>query len=111
MFKFFVGEFGQRTNLSSYDFINEYTIFIRNLHDPNIESESWQVINETCVEFLYIFIENTSLEPEFVSEITAVMTTANARLRLHDFISWLHSSQLIYCDTDSCIWLYDEEHP
>ena len=54
---------------------------------------------------------NTSLEPEFISEITAVMTTANARLRLYDFISWLHPSQLIYCDTDSCVWLYDEENP
>lgn len=44
------GKFGQRTNLSSYDFINEYTVFVRNLHDPKIECESWNVINENCVE-------------------------------------------------------------
>ena len=105
------GKFGQRTNLSSYDFISEYTVFVRNLHDPKIQSESWQIINENCVELRYIFTENTSLEPEFISEITAVATTANARLRLYDFISWLHPSQLIYCDTDSCVWLYDEENP
>jgi hypothetical protein len=105
------GKFGQRTNLSSYDFINDYTVFIRNLHDPKIESESWSIINENCVEFRYIYKENTSLEPEFISEITAVMTTANARMRLYDFISWLHPSQLIYCDTDSCVWLYDEDNP
>ena len=102
------GKFGQRTNLSSYDFINEYTVFVRNLHDPKIECESWNVVNENCVELRYIFKENTALEPEFISEFTAVMTTANARMRLYDFISWLHPSQLIYCDTDSCIWLYDE---
>ena len=39
------------------------------------------------------------------------MTTANARMRLYDFISWIHPSQLIYCDTDSCIWLYDSKNP
>jgi hypothetical protein len=32
-------------------------------------------------------------------------------MRLYDFISWLHPSQLIYCDTDSCVWLYDEDNP
>ena len=39
------------------------------------------------------------------------MTTTDARLRLYDFISWLHPSQLIFCDTDSCICLYDEHDP
>ena len=104
------GKFGQRTNLSSYDFIKDYTSFVRCINDPKVETESWSIINEKCVEFRYVFKDNTSLEPEFISEITAVMTTANARLRLYDFISWLHPSQLIYCDTDSCICLYDEDN-
>lgn len=32
-------------------------------------------------------------------------------MRLYDFINWVHPSQLIYCDTDSCIWVYDETNP
>ena len=39
------------------------------------------------------------------------MTTAHARMRLYDFLSWLDPSQLISCDTDSCVWLYDEDNP
>ena len=81
------GKFGQRSNLSSYEFINEDTLFIRKLNDPKIETESCRIIIENCVEFRYIYKVNTSLEPECISEITAVMTTANARLRLYDFIS------------------------
>ena len=105
------GKFCQRGNLSSYEFINNYTSFIRNINDPKVEVESWQILTENCVELRSINAENTSIDPEFISEITGVFTTANARLRLYDFISWIDPSQLICCDTDSCICLYDEENP
>ena len=47
-------------------------------------------------------------DPDFVSEITAVFTTSNARVRLYNMLDWRDDSQIIYCDTDSVIFLYDE---
>ena len=49
-------------------------------------------------------------DPEFVSEITAAFTTSNARVRLYNMLDWLDDSQIIYRDTDSVIFLYDENN-
>ena len=46
-----------------------------------------------------------------LSEITAAFTTANARVRLYNMLDWLDDDQIIYCDTDSCIFLYDPDDP
>ena len=81
------------------------------MFDPSISTESWNIINKDCIEFRYCATENTNLKPDLISEITGVFTTANARLRLYDFMSYLHPSQLIYCDTDSVVWLYDSTNP
>ena len=51
------------------------------------------------------------MEPEFVSEITAAFTTATALIRLYNMLDWLDDSQVIYCDTDSAIFIYDEDAP
>ena len=44
-------------------------------------------------------------------EITAVFTTANARVRLFKMLDWLDPSQVLYCDTDSVMMLYDKTNP
>ena len=51
------------------------------------------------------------MEPDYISEITAVFTTANARVRLYEMLEWLDPSQLCYCDTDSVIFIYDSTNP
>ena len=52
---------------------------------------------------------NYDIEPEYGSEITAAFTTANARIRLMSMLLWLDKSQLVYCDTDSVIFIYNKE--
>ena len=52
-----------------------------------------------------------SVEHDYISEITAVFTTANARVRLYAMLDWLHPSQICYCDTDSIMFLYDKTNP
>ena len=41
------------------------------------------------------------MDAKYISEVTAVFTTSNARIRLYNFLSWFHPSQRVYCDTDS----------
>jgi len=81
------------------------------INNDKIIPQQWHIINENCVELRYKYKEETAIPAEFVSEITAAFTTANARVRLYKMLDWLDDSQVIYCDTDSVIFLYDEDNP
>ncbi len=55
--------------------------------------------------------EDNIIENDYISEITAVFTTSNARVRLYKMLDWLDPSQVNYCDTDSVIFKYDADNP
>ena len=78
--------------------------------DSKIIAKDWHVINDNCVELRYKYKEDTMFDPAFVSEITAAFTTSNDRVRLYSMLDWLDDSQIIYCDTDSVIFLYDDDN-
>jgi hypothetical protein len=105
------GKFGQRADLEGYEFMNNYNNLLKKITDPKLETTRWDILNENCVELRFKENNEKAIAPEFISEITAVFTTANARVRLYDMISWIHPSQLIYCDTDACYFLYDKTNP
>jgi len=102
------GKFGQRSCLDSYEYITEWNRMLLQLGDKKTNTKSWHIINNSCVELRYNDIDDYTVESEFISEITATFTTANARIRLMSMLNWLHPSQLVYCDTDSVIFIYDE---
>ena len=105
------GKFGQRPDLDSYDFIDNYNIFINKLLSTKIETKSWEILNDNCVEHHYNEKKEDIIESTYISEIIVFFTTANAQIRLYNFMDWLHPSQIIYCDTDSCYFLYDPDNP
>jgi hypothetical protein len=105
------GKFGQRTTLDSYEYITEWNRLLLQLTNSNIKTNNWHIINEHCVELRYSDDIDLNIEAEYISEATAVFTTANARVRLYSMLNWLHPSQLIYCDTDSVIFIYDKNNP
>jgi hypothetical protein len=105
------GKFGQRADLESYEFMDNYNDLLKKITDPKLETTRWDIINENCVELRFKEDRERAIAPEFISEITAIFTTANARVRLYDMLSWLHPSQIIYADTDSCYFLYDKTNP
>ena len=51
--------------------------------------------------------KDTTDTPDYVSPITTVFTTSNARVRLAKFMKVLHPSQLFYCDIDSWYFVYN----
>ena len=107
------GKFGQRSNLDSYEFYDEskYIVFINRLLSNKIETKSWNIINENCVEHHYNENFEDIIESTNISEITAIFTAANARARLYSLLEWLDPSQFLYCDTDRCFILYDLYNP
>ena len=105
------GKFGQRSNLSSYDFYYDYNKLLRKMTSSDITDKKWHIINSNCVELKYEVNKDMNVEADYISEVTAVMTTANARMRLYDMLDWLDPSQVLYCDTDSVFFIHDETNP
>ena len=106
------GKFGQRCGMDEYEFVFDYNVLIRKFINNNkITDATWNIISEDCVELRYKENIDTFIESDYISELTAVFTTANARVRLYLMLDWLHPSQVCYCDTDSVIFIYDETNP
>ena len=105
------GKFGQRTTLDSYEYIKDWNSLLLKLTDDKVKTNSWHIIHSDCVELRYNDDVDYEIDAEYISEVTAVFTTANARMRLYSMLDWLDSSQIVYCDTDSVVFLYDPENP
>ena len=97
--------------MSSYDFYYDYNKLLRKMTSSDITDKKWHIINSNCVELKYEVNKDMNVEADYISEITAVMTTASARMRLYDMLDWLDPSQVLYCDTDSVFFIYDETNP
>ena len=104
------GKFAQRSTLSSYGFVKDYHKLIAKLNDPTSKSKNWHIINKDCVELRYEALADYTIEADYISEITAVFTTANARMRLYAMLEWLDESQVCYCDSDSVMFIYDKNN-
>ena len=105
------GKFGQRSVLEQYDFARNFTEFTRLVSSPGSVVTNYEIISKKLVEVRYKDDADNVNESEHICEIIASFTTSNARLRLYAFVDWLHPSQILYMDTDSCIYLYDPDHP
>ena len=92
-------------------FIKDHPKLIAKLNDPTSKSKNWHIINKNCVELRYEALADYTIEADYISEITAVFTTANARMRLYAMLDWLDPSQVCYCDTDSVMFVYDKTNP
>ncbi len=62
-------------------------------------------MHENCIELRYTEDTDKIQQAAYMSEITASFTTANARMRLYKMLEWLDPSQVIYVDTDSCVFI------
>ena len=104
-------KFGQRCTLDSYEYMSEWSNMLIQLNSEHININSWHIPNDKCVELRLTENPDYTVEAEYISEITAVFTTANARVRLYSMLDWLHPSRIICCDTDSVIFIYDKTNP
>ncbi len=104
------GKFGQRSCMTDYDFCWDYNC-LSNIVNDKITIHNWNIINDSCVEVRYNETEDYVIENDDISEITAVFKTSNARVRLYKMLDWLDKSQVAYCDTDSKIFMHDEDNP
>jgi hypothetical protein len=98
------GKFGQRPFLDNWDYIHSYSRLINMFWNKgNLIPTSWEIVSGSCVEVRYKKNSETHMSADYISEVTAAFTTANARMRLYAMLDWLDPSQVIYCDTDSVL--------
>ena len=109
-----LGQTAQRSGQTTYKLFDDYFKFV---NEFCIQERTNTVIQDTnqlfqdCVEIRYCTDANTTVDQEFINEVAEVFTTSNARLRLYNMLSWLDPSQVMYCDTDSVMFLYDDRNP
>ena len=89
--------------MTDYTYVRSKKELAKYTTNPDVIVVNTHIIHERNIE--------TTDPPEYVSHITAVFTTSNARLRLAKFMKVLHPSQLFYCDTDSCYFVYNPNNP
>lgn len=106
------GETALISGLISSNLFENYPGFINQLlRSDTLHTQDTNNLCENCVEIKYAEPSDYVIGQEFINEIVAVFTTSNARLRLYNMLDWLDASQVMYCDTDSVMCLYDETNP
>ena len=106
------GKFGQRTCMDDYEFFFDYNSLVKHFVGNNkIQPQTWNIIDSGCIELRFTEDVDLHVESDYISEITAVFTTANARVRLYKMLDWLHPSQICYCDTDSVMFVTNSKNP
>ena len=74
-----------------------------------ITPKTWHSLNDKTIEVRYQENNETLVEASCINEITAAFTTANARIRLYAMLDWLDPSQVIFCDTDSVVFVVNKK--
>jgi hypothetical protein len=87
-------KFGQRCGMDDYEFFFDYNTLIRKFINNQIIPTTWNIISENCVELRFKDNADTHIENDYISEITAVFTTANARVFSYISLKWNSSLPL-----------------
>ena len=63
---------------------HDYNTLIKHFANINkLIPQTWNIINEDCVELRYTEDVDTIIESDYISEIATVFTNTNARIRLY----------------------------
>ena len=76
------GKFGQSTDLDNREFINNYNTLLQRITNNDLETKEISIINEHWVEHVFNVKNETVKDAEYISEITDVFITSNARISL-----------------------------
>ena len=101
------GKFGQKDNLPTTEYVNSDKWFrlLQRHKEGKIELKNETLIDDDCAYVQYIEKEsdNTSLLSTNVA--LAGFVTSQARLRLYKQLELIGKDRLIYCDTDSIVYI------
>ena len=104
------GKFGQRSNFKQTKYISSDREFYSIINDDKVNEVSWRILNEDILEVVFDLRDDCVKESTNTNIAIASFTTCWARLKLYSVLETLND-QVLYFDTDSIIYVYDEENP
>ena len=104
------GKFGQRTNMSKTEIIDNKASFLEIVLNSKYDNVNWIELNNNKMEISYS-IKEAFVENDFNTNIAiACFTTSSARMRLYEALEVLQE-QVLYFDTDSVVYKYNPNNP
>lgn len=100
----FWGKFGQRSNLPKTEIVKTYQRFITLLTSPDHEITDILPVNDNVMYVTWRLREEAIEASPLTSVVIAAYTTAQARLKLYEYLEKL-DKRVLYYDTDSCIYI------
>jgi hypothetical protein len=101
------GKFGQKDNLPTTEYVNtdQWFRLLQRHKDGKIELKNETLIDAECAYVQYI--ENESDNTSLINTNVALagFITSQARLRLYKEMEKIGKDRLIYCDTDSLVYI------
>ena len=107
---YFLGKFGQRSNLCKTEMITEPPRYYDLLTSDEFEVSDARIVNDNMVEVQYKSVSEFGEPNNKANVIVAAFTTAYARLKLYDLLDLLQERALYY-DTDSVIYVSEPGKP
>lgn len=100
----FWGKFGQRTNLPNTEIVNTQQRLVSLLTNPQYEISDILPVNDEVIYVSSRLREEAVVPSPLTNVIIAAYTTAQARLKLYEYLEKL-DRRVLYYDTDSCIYV------
>jgi len=104
------GRLAKRNNLKKTVFCKTPSEFFSLVNNVLYEISDFHIINDETVAIEYETKASLVREDSTTNVILAALTTAYARLKLYEYLKKLGDA-VLYFDTDSIVFLYDEEKP
>ena len=97
------GKLGQRSNMSTSEFIRHPREFFDLLTSDEIDVQECLVVNEDCIFVKYKNNKGFEKMSPNANPIIASYVTSHARLVLYSYLG-KNEKRVIYCDTDSIVY-------
>ncbi|XP_020296498.1 uncharacterized protein LOC109861322, partial [Pseudomyrmex gracilis] len=104
----FWGKFGQRSNLPSTEVVKLQERLVSLLSSPEHEVTDILPVNDEVIYVLWQMRDEAVIPSSITNVIIAAYTTAQARLKLYEYLERL-GERVLYYNTDSCIYVSSGE--
>ena len=107
----FWGKFGERSNRPTTVTVQDPTHLFRLITDTTIDINTIRVCTDDIMEVVHTSVEDNVVKGTKTNIFIAAFTTSNARLKLYESLDALQVDQVIYFDTDSIVYRWQQGRP
>jgi hypothetical protein len=105
------GKWGQRTDLTQTKVVTDTVTFLEILKAPHLQIQSVVPIGEDKLIVTYRDLENHNAPYPFSNLAMASFISSWARLKLYELLDTVGIQRLLYCDTDSIMYVQKRTEP